>query len=186
MNALFEAAQEVGAFMAEREWAFCVIGGLAVQCWGEPRTTTDVDMTLLTTWGEEKPYVAALLDRFESRVPDGRAFALSRRVVLIRASNGRHLDIALGALPFEAEMMRRATPVEFAPGIILPCCTAEDLFVMKAFADRPRDWLDAESVIARQSHLDSAHILRHLEELCALKEAPEVLARAKHLLEGRS
>jgi hypothetical protein len=32
---------------------------------------------------------------------------------------------------------------EFAPDIILPTCSAEDLFVMKAFASRPQDWIDA-------------------------------------------
>ena len=183
MNALFEAAQEVGAFMAEREWAFCIIGGLAVQRWGEPRTTMDADMTLLTGWGEEEPYVAAILERFESRIPDGHAFALSRRVLLICASNGRDVDIALGALPFEAEMVRRAVPVEFAPGVILPCCTAEDLFILKAFAARPRDWLDAESVVTRQTRLDKDYILGHLAELCELKEAPDILERARRLLE---
>jgi hypothetical protein len=39
MNALFEAAKEVADFMKARRWKFCVIGGLAVQRWGEPRLT---------------------------------------------------------------------------------------------------------------------------------------------------
>jgi len=182
MNSLFDAAKEVGDFMAARDWEFCIIGGLAVQQWGEPRTTLDADMTLLADWGEEEQYVSALLDRFKSRIPDAHAFALSRRVLLIQASNGRDVDIALGALPFEAEMVRRAVPMEFAPGLILPCCTAEDLFIMKAFAARPRDWLDAESVATRQSRLDRDHILKHLTDLCDLKEAPDVLERATRLL----
>ena len=156
MNTLFEAAKEVGAFMEERGWAFCIIGGLAVQQWGEPRTTLDADMILLTGWGEEEPYVTSLLDRFESRIPDGHAFALERRVLLIRASNGKSVDIALGALPFEFDMVRRAVPLEFTPGLVLPCCTAEDLFIMKVFAARQRDWLDAESVVVRQARLDKA------------------------------
>lgn len=41
MNVLFEAAKEVCEFMAVRKWEFCIIGGLAVQRWGEPRTTLD-------------------------------------------------------------------------------------------------------------------------------------------------
>ncbi len=186
MNGLFGAAKEVGAFMAERGWAFCVIGGLAVQRWGEPRTTMDADMTLLTGWGEETSYVTAVLERFESRFPEGHSFALSRRVLLIRASNGTDVDIALGALPFEVEMVRRAAPVEFAPGVVLPCCTPEDLFVMKAFAARPRDWLDAESVVLRQAGLDKDYILGHLRDLCDLKEAPDILERAERLLEGKA
>lgn len=185
MNALFEAAREVGEFMTARRWEFCIIGGLAVQRWGEPRTTLDADMTLLTGWGEEEAFVTAILDRFESRLPDGLAFALSRRVLLIRASNGRDVDISLGALPFETDMIRRATPVEFAPGVVLPCCTAEDLIIMKAFAARGRDWLDVESIVIRQKSLDSAYILAHLTDLCELKESPDILERAKALFVAR-
>lgn len=183
MNALFVAAKEVADFMTERQWKFCLIGGLAVLRWGQPRTTLDVDMTLLTGWGEEAQYVTALLESFESRIPEGHAFALSRRVLLIRASNGRDVDISLGALPFEAQMTLRAVRVEFAPGLELPCCTADDLFVMKAFADRPRDWLDAESIAVRQKNLDSEYILQHLAELSRLKDAPHILDRAQQLLQ---
>jgi hypothetical protein len=182
MNALFEAAKEVCEFMAAHRWESCIIGGLAVQRWGEPRTTLDVDMTLLTGWGEEEGYVAAILDRFKSRIPDGHAFALAQRVLLIQTSNGKNVDIALGALPFEVGMVRRAVQVEFAPGLVLPCCTAEDLFIMKAFAARPRDWLDAESIALRQVRLDKQYILEHLTELCDIKGASDILERAERLL----
>lgn len=185
MNVLFEAAREVCDFMARRHWEFCLIGGLAVQRWGEPRTTLDADFTLLAEWGKEAPYVTALLEHFESRIPDAHEFALENRVLLLRASNGRDVDIALGALPFEAIMIKRATLMEFAPGLNLPCCTAEDLFILKAFAGRPRDWLDAESIVARQANLDEEHILTHLADLCELKETPDTLDRAMRLLQGK-
>ena len=61
MNPLHEAAAEIQASFAERSWSFCFIGGLAVQRWGEPRTTQDVDATLLTGFGNEEIYVDALL-----------------------------------------------------------------------------------------------------------------------------
>jgi len=186
VNALFEAAREVCEFMAARQWEFCIIGGLAVQRWGEPRTTLDVDITLLTGWGEEEGYVTAILTRFDSRIPDAHAFALSRRVLLIRASNGKDVDIALGALPFEAGMVRHAARVEFAPGLVLPCCTAEDLFILKTFAARQRDWLDAESIAIRQARLDKQYILDQLAVLCELKETPDLLERARRLLTENS
>lgn len=185
MNALFHAAKEVCDFLATRRWEFCLIGGLAVQRWGEPRTTLDADLTLLSGWGEEADYATAILDRFSSRIINAKAFAIDRRVLLVKASNGKDVDITLGALPFEAGMVRRAVPVEFAPDCVLPCCTAEDLFVMKTFAARARDWLDAESIIARQNILDVRYILDQLSDLCALKGAPEILARAKELLGRR-
>jgi hypothetical protein len=49
------------------------------------------------------------------------------------------VDIALGALAFEADMIERAVEVDFEPVVGLRICTAEDLLLLKAFADRPRD-----------------------------------------------
>lgn len=71
--------------MSARGWEFCVIGGLAVQRWGEPRTTLDADLTLFTGIGEEEQYATALLGRFSSRMTDALTFALSRRVLLLSA-----------------------------------------------------------------------------------------------------
>lgn len=186
VNGILEAADEVGGFFRTQGWRFCVIDGLAVQRWGEPRTTLDADFLLLTGWGEEATFVDAILVRFESRIPEARDFALSRRVLLIRGSNGTPVDVSLGALPYELNLMDRCVEIEFAPDVTLPCCTAEDLLIMKLFASRPGDLADAESVIQRQPALDASYILNHLRELSELKEDPEMLARAQALLEKRA
>jgi len=182
MNSLFQAVQEVADFMDARGWRYCLIGGLAVQQWGEPRATLDADITLLADFGDEEKYVAALLGSFQSRFPNAHQFALANRVILIRTANGKDVDISLGALPFEEDMIRRAVRLEFAPGVFLPCCTAEDLFVMKAFASRPKDWLDAESIVIRQGKLDVSYIISQLEPLCELKGAPEIVRQARLIL----
>ena len=184
MNALFQAAKEVGDFMEARGWQYCVIGGLAVMRWGEPRTTQDVDLTLLTGFGEEERYVDALLSGFGSRGADPRGEALLHRVLLLSAANGVGLDVALAGFPFEEEIIRRATVYEFDGGCRLKTCSAEDLVVAKAFADRPKDWLDVEGVLIRQGNkLDVGLALRLLSPLCELKEAPEIVARFRKLVE---
>lgn len=182
MNALFAAAKEVCDFMKARRWKFCVIGGLAVQRWGELRTTLDADLTLFTGFGDEEKFVDALLARFPARTPESRNLALLRRVLLVRATNGKDVDIALGGFPFEKEMIRRATPFEFARGVVLPTCSADDLFVMKVFAARGKDLHDAETIAIRQK-LDCGYILRHLKPLCELKETPELVEQARRILE---
>ena len=53
MNALIHAAAELQAVCVAHDWRFCFIGGLAVQRWGEPRETVDVDLTLLTGFVDE-------------------------------------------------------------------------------------------------------------------------------------
>ena len=47
MNELIRVAADVQGFCESRRWRFCFIGGLALQRWGEPRETVDVDLTLL-------------------------------------------------------------------------------------------------------------------------------------------
>lgn len=71
MNALIKAAAELQAVCVQHAWRFCFIGGLAVQRWGEPRETVDVDLTLLTGFTDESRYVSVLMDQFEARVADG-------------------------------------------------------------------------------------------------------------------
>jgi len=178
MNHLFAAAQELQDFMQKRGWRFCFIGGLALLRWGSPRTTQDVDVSVFTGFGNEESYVRDLLARFTPRIQGAEAFARDSRVVLVKASNGVPVDLALGAVPFEQETVRRATPFEFAPGISLLTCSAEDLIVLKAFAARDQDWADAEGIAARQKgRLDWGFIEGQLRPLCQAKESPEIMDR---------
>ena len=149
---------------------------MALQRWGEPRETVDVDLTLLTGFGGEDYFIKALLERFAARVENAAEFALTRRVLLLRAASGVGLDIALGALPFEESAIARASDFVFPGAARLHTCSAEDLIVMKAFAARGKDWLDVEGVIIRQSgKLDWSYIVSQLRPLAELKEAPEIL-----------
>ena len=54
MNEVIRAAAELQAVCTAHGWRFCLIGGLALQRWGEPRETIDVDLTLLTGFGDER------------------------------------------------------------------------------------------------------------------------------------
>jgi len=173
---VFRAAVELQGFCENQHWQFCFIGGVALLRWGEPRETVDVDATLLTGFGREETFVRLLMAQFEARIENAMEFALTRRVLLLRASSGVGLDIALGALPFEESAIGRSSAFEFPEKITLRTCSAEDLVVMKAFAARPKDWMDVEGVIVRQSGvLDWAYIQRQLKPLAELKGAPEIL-----------
>ncbi|MGI8576001.1 MAG: nucleotidyl transferase AbiEii/AbiGii toxin family protein [Egibacteraceae bacterium] len=177
-NPLADAAAEVQQACDERDWRFCFIGGLAVVRWGEPRLTRDVDLTLITGYGEEASYVDALLERFPGRLDETRAFALDNRVLLLRATNGIPIDAALGALPFEERAVQRASSFRLADQE-LTVCSAEDLIVHKVFAGRPHDWADVEGVIARQGSGLAAQVI--LEELGPLLDASGHSERLRRL-----
>jgi hypothetical protein len=176
MNEVIRAAAELQALCESQQWRFCCIGGLAVLRWGEPRETADVDLTLLTGFGGEERFVRALLARYEPRIEDALGFALSRRVLLVRAPSGVGLDIALAGLPFEESVIARSSLFAYSPESLLRTCSAEDLIVLKAFASRAKDWLDVEGIIIRQrGKLDWNYIFAHLSPLTELKEAPELI-----------
>ena len=182
MNPLFEAAGEIFEVLDGLKLRACVIGGLAVQRWGEPRHTFDVDLTVATDLEHDEFVVDALLKRFEARIPDARSFALTRRVLLVQASNGVGLDLALGLTSFEAGTVARATLYEFAPNFTFPTCSAEDLLIHKCFAGRARDLDDAASVIARnRAKLDVLTIRHWLNLLGQAVDDPEILQRFERL-----
>jgi hypothetical protein len=175
---VIRVAAEVQALCDREGWQFCFIGGLALQRWGEPRETVDVDLTLLSAFGHEDPFIEKLLQAFEPRIADAADFARARRVLLIRSKSGVGIDVALGALPFEETAVSRASLFEFPERILLRTCSAEDLVVMKAFASRGRDWADIEGIIVRQTgNLDWPYIENQLGPLAELKDAPEILAQ---------
>ena len=183
MNPIFQAAAEIEAACASEGWRFCFIGGLAVQRWGEPRLTQDVDVTLLTGFGGEAAYVDALLARLKGRIDDAREFALANRVLLLCATNGIPLDISLGAMDFEARTVERATPFDVGAGVRLTTCSAEDLVVHKAFAARDKDWLDIEGIVRRQgTKLDQTLVWQELDPLLDLRDDKATAPRLRRIL----
>jgi hypothetical protein len=182
MNPLLAAACEFQEFAAAHGWRCCIVGGLAVHRWGNPRGTQDVDISLLTGLGSEETYIDALLNEFKSRVKDAREFAARARILLLVASNGIPMDVALAGLPYEEQMIDRATLYEYAPGATLMTASAEDLVITKAFADRPQDWVDLNDILIIRSALNWSLIETELKALCELKEDD---ASLRKLLEMR-
>ncbi len=184
MNDVFRAAAEVQRFCKERGWRFCFIGGIAVQRWADPRQTQDADLTLLTGFGREESFVDALLAQFTPRNAGEREAALRSRVVLLYSAEGTGVDIALGALPFEAHAVERSSPWQAHPELSIVTCSAEDLIVHKAFAARDIDWADVTSIVMRQGRkLNVEQIWDELRPLVELKEEPEILAKLQRILD---
>ena len=170
--------------LAER-WTFCFIGGLALIRWGEPRLTGDVDVSLFTGFGNEEAIVARLLSHYSPRLPDAARFALRHRTLLLVSAEGIPMDIGLTALPFERDVIGRASEFDFLPDVRLRTCSAEDLIVLKAFADSGQDRIDIAGVIRRRkASLDWKLIESNLTPLVELKGEPEILVNLRRLQES--
>ena len=185
MNPIFAAALEVEQICRAARFRFCFIGGLAVQRWGEPRMTADVDLTVITGFGGEEPYVDTLLGALRGRIDDARPFALRHRTLLVTASNGVHADISLGAMPFEERAVDRASAFAIGDGQSLTTCSAEDLVVHKAFAARDKDWLDIRGIVIRQgAALDRDQIWTELAPLLELRDDEPIEPRLRAIFAG--
>jgi hypothetical protein len=185
LNPIFAAALEIQRVCDAHAFPFCFIGGVAVQRWGEPRLTADVDLTLLTGFGSEAPYVDVLLAAFPGRLPDAREFALANRTLLLWSSTRIALDVSLGAMPFEEHAVRRASDFAIGKDAVIRTCSAEDLIVLKAFAARDKDWLDIRGIVKRRAAaLDRELIWTELTPLLELAPDEGRSARLRDLLGG--
>ena len=181
-RALWHSAVELQGFLESCRYPFCFIGGIAYQRWGEPRVTDDMDVTVVTGFGNETPIIQTVLKRYQARISDAAGFALQTRVLLLQDIAGFGIDMSLGALPFEERIVSRSS-LWGVQGIgHIRTCSAEDLVVLKAFASRPQDWIDVEKVIIRHAtQLNRQLIMEELTPLAELKEEPEILIHLEEL-----
>lgn len=92
---LFRQALEFQTSLESRNYRFCYIGGIALQHWGEPRVTRDLDVSIFTGFGGEETIVDALLGAYAGRIAGAREFALRHRVLLLTTPGGVEVDVAL-------------------------------------------------------------------------------------------
>jgi hypothetical protein len=182
MTNVFQVAAWVDRELQALGLSYAVIGGIALQVWGESRVTRDVDISLLTGFGNERETVSRLLEVFPSRRTDALEFAVANRVLLCQSPEGIGVDIGLAAFPFEEAAIGRSRRTELIPGVAVPVVSAEDLITMKVFAGRPQDWIDVRGILVRQGNrLDCNLVESTLPELLDLIGEPERMERLNEL-----
>jgi len=183
MNSHLSAILEVHRFLSARRIPYAIIGGIAVQYWGMPRFTRDIDVTVLVTLGGERAFLEDFLASFRPRIVDALEFAVQHRICLAMSSEGHEIDVSLGIPGYEEEVITRAVECDFGGGTAFMICTAEDLIIHKAMAGRPQDLADIEGVVIRQvSALNTTYIRQWLQKLSLLLEDEEVLQRFERML----
>jgi hypothetical protein len=163
-----------------------IIGGVAVSLLGKPRLTADLDAVFLLSVKDLPLLIgAAAQEDLTPRIPDAQDFARRNRVLLLRhEESGINVDISLGALPIEAEAVKRSR-IHQVGSLTIRLPTPEDLIIFKAVAHRPQDLLDIQALIESNPGLDRKHIERWLRDFAQLLEMPEVWEDIAVLLERR-
>jgi len=132
-----------------------IIGGIAASLLGQPRLTADLDAVILLSIQDLPELItAAASEGIEVRIADADDFARKHRVLLLRHTDSTiNIDLSLGILPFESEMVERSQ--EFVVGglhVRLP--SPEDLIILKAVAHRPKDMADIQAIASSHPDLD--------------------------------
>jgi predicted nucleotidyltransferase len=160
-----------------------IIGGVAVSLLGTPRYTVDLDAVFLLSLDDIPRLLAeAAKLEIEPRISDPISFARKSRVLLLRHTpSGIDIDLSLGILPFEYEMVMRSKMVDLGTiQIRLP--TPEDLIIMKAIAHRPKDLADIQAIASSHPRIDKERIRFWVEQFSEAIELPELWSDISKLL----
>lgn len=162
-----------------------IIGGVAASILGRPRTTRDIDALVILADDQWGPFLRSSASHgFAARMHDALEFANLSRVLLLRhVATHVDVDISFGGLPFEEEAVRRQQVVPIGE-LKIPLTTPEDLIIMKAVANRPRDIADIESVVSAHPGLDVERIRFWMQQFGAALDAPDLWADLQPLLPG--
>jgi predicted nucleotidyltransferase len=180
---IFQALASVSKWLNSENIPHAIIGGIAVSLLTEPRATQDIDLTI---WIEDTP-IDAVLERalsfdFVSRIENPSAFAAQARILLLHhRESGVAVDLSLGALPFEKEMIDSARALTIG-NIELRVADPENLIISKAFPMRPTDVADIDKLLTYYPEVNFERIRNLVSEFQILLDRPEYIDKLEELL----
>jgi hypothetical protein len=179
-RALLEAVEALDGLRLR----YAVVGGLAVSTWTAPRATQDVDLYAELPDAARPALERALRERgFD--VPAMEAELERFGVFRSRSHEGVFLDIfpAVGLLGEAVVQRRRKARIA---GRALWVVAPEELAALKAFSDRPRDFLDLVKLVNRAKvEVDLRSIEQWARELDASIGTDEVSERVHRARSSR-
>jgi hypothetical protein len=183
LDSLIEPLKALQRLLDRYEGKGVLIGGIAVGFLGRPRLTVDLDAMFLASIKDIPRILELAADEgIEPREKNTADFAAKSRVLLLRHKNsGIGIDISLGIMALEEEIVERSVRHD-AGALIVQLPTPEDLIILKAVAHRPKDMLDIREVVDNNPNLDLARIKRWVKDYAKTMEAPELWNDIKQIL----
>ena len=185
-HSLLRVLASLTEWFKDQHVSYAIIGGAAIGFLAQPRATQDIDAVTWLDLAETAAFVkSGARFGFVPRISDPIEFAHKSRVLLLQHNQTKiDVDISLGTLPFEQEMIERA--IEFTtPELTVQIATPEDLIISKAVAHRKRDLLDIDNLVSVYPNLDLARIRHWVGQFADVLESPELVSDLESLLENR-
>jgi predicted nucleotidyltransferase len=145
MSSALERALTLAIEALDREgFRYAIVGGLAVGAWGVSRSTRDVDLYVELPEARRKVLAQSLIAQgFEVPAMDEelRSFGVFRS----RSSDGVFVDVFDAVGPLGQQLLEHRREISVF-GRHLWVTAPEELFLLKAFSDRERDFEDLVSL----------------------------------------
>jgi len=139
-------------------------GALALAYYAEPRATIDIDLNLFVP-AERFTDVADPLQRLGAASDDPSVAALVRRDGQARVMwDSTPIDLFFAYDPFHDAAKAARKIVPFGAHTI-PILSAEHLMVCKVVFNRPKDWVDIDSMLGAEPDLCVPEVLRWVGRL---------------------
>jgi len=164
---VFEALLKLlGRELDRAQVPYMVIGGQAVQLYGEPRMTRDIDLTL-GIGIEGLDLVLGVCGRCGLKpMPANPAEFVRETMVLpaLEERTGIRVDFVFSLTGYERQAIRRSRAVELG-GVSVRFAAVEDVVVHKLVAGRPRDLEDVRIIVVKNPGLDRGYVEQWLGDL---------------------
>jgi len=156
-------------------FAYAIIGGLAVIINGYDRATTDIDAVVWDLDDRLEELISVLgAVGIQFRIKDGIRTARSVRVILLQTDHGVNIDLSMGVLPFEQEVISRASSMRLGDELIGQIATVEDLLIMKLVT----------RLFDLNPDVSHARIRRLVTEFAEALERPEIISNLDEKLKS--
>lgn len=140
------------------------VGGLALNAWGIPRATFDIDLCIVLGPGEQQKLLQALRElgwSVDEAYERGWRDAMAG-IPIIHAHYPLEgalvrVDLMVADTPFLRSVVERTTAVDLGPAAV-PVCSAADLVLFKVLADRQKDRMDVQNVLTVQGVPERAYL----------------------------
>jgi len=149
---------------------FALVGGLAVSVRAEARFTRAVDIVVLVADDSEAESLT-----YELRLAGYTAVAsveheTQHRLSTVRlmSPSGVKVDLLFASSGIEAEIVDRATPIDFGDAGSVPVANAEELLAMKILSmtnTRLQDRIDAQRLLQFTPEIDIARVREQLARI---------------------
>jgi predicted nucleotidyltransferase len=144
---------------------YMIIGGQAVQIYGEPRLTKDIDITI----GLDVDLYETLLKSINEiglipLIEDVENFIKDTYVLpTVDKKSEFRIDFIFSFSEYEKEALKRVNKVKI-DDYIVNFASLEDLIIHKVVSGRDRDLEDVKNIILKNKNFDKKYILKWLKE----------------------